>query len=301
MRLHRNRSALTQESSIVYESIVNKLFDQAKPNHVQTTATNAADARHEIRPSAEEAAQATGADTVLETSKAQEDVTTVHHRGSHNHAVSVGDYDPRQYRRRTTLPFAHLNLRRNPFGEITAEETAALAYVNVDGIVAKLCRSEFAVQFIGDKGFGKTTHLLAIRARFSDAGYVHIPEGERAEIPVGSPLLIDEAQRLTWRQRRQVFRSSTPLVLGTHVDSRKQLARAGRVVETVAVDGQMDAERLCALLNARIDRCRRHEGELPRIRLETARQLLQQFGPNVRRILHELYVTIQNLHRIQDV
>ena len=200
-----------------------------------------------------------------------------------------------------TLPFVHLNLRRNPFGEFTTEETEALAHVDIDDVVANLSRPGFAVQFIGEKGFGKTTHLLAIRAQFPGAGYVHIQEGERAEIPVGNPLMIDEAQRLTWRQRGQVFRSSIPLVLGTHVDFCRTLVRAGRVVETIAVDRQMDAERLCALLNARIHRVRRSEGKLPRIRLETARRLLQQFGPDVRWILHELYVTFQSLSRIQDV
>ena len=196
-----------------------------------------------------------------------------------------------------TLPFAHLNIRRNPFGEFTTEETEALAYVDIYDVVAKLSRPVFAVQFIGEKGFEKTTHLLAIRAQFSGAGYVHIQEGER----VGNPLVIDEAQRLTWRQRGQVFRSSIPLVLGTHVDFRRTLVRAGRVVETVAVNRQMDTERLCALLNAHIHRVRRSEGKPSRIRLETTRRLLQQFGPDVRWILHELYVTFQSLTRIQDV
>jgi hypothetical protein len=221
--------------------------------------------------------------------------------GDRAHAVSANGREVRPSPRTVTLPFAHLNLRRNPFGEFTTEETEALAHVDIDDVVAKLSRPGFAVQYIGEKGYGKTTHLLAICAQFPDAGYVHIPEGERVELPAGTPLLIDEAQRLTWRQRRQVFRSTMPLVLGTHVDFRRMLVRAGRDVETFSVDRQMDAERLCALLNARIIRVRRNDGRLPRIRLETARRLLQQFGPNVRRILHELYVTFQSLSRIQDV
>ena len=97
------------------------------------------------------------------------------------------------------LPYVHLNLRRNPFGEFSEDERTALAVVNVDGICTRLDSPEYAVQFVGEKGYGKTTHLLAILARCSGAGYVHIPEGERAEVPDGCPILIDEAQRLTCR------------------------------------------------------------------------------------------------------
>jgi len=221
--------------------------------------------------------------------------------GERARAVAASGREAGPSPRTVTLPFAHLNLRRNPFGEFTTEETESLAHVDIDDVVAKLSRPGFTVQFVGKKGFGKTTHLLAICAQFPDAGYVHIPEGERAPLPTGNPLVIDEAQRLTWRQRRQVFRSSIPLVLGTHVDFRRMLVRAGRVVETCSVDRQMDAERLCDLLNARIDRVRRNDGRVPQIQLETASLLLQQFGPNVRRILQELYVAFQSLSQVQDV
>jgi len=198
------------------------------------------------------------------------------------------------------LPFAHLNLRRNPFGEISAQETAALACVDIDDVVHRLATPGVAIQYVGDKGFGKTTHLLAIRSRLPDAGYVHIPEGQRGRIPTGTPLLIDEAQRLTWGQRRRLFRQSVPLVLGTHTDYSRAL-RPHRVTETIAVGSRMDAERLCALLNARIQWARRSEGPLPRIRLETARRLRDNYGPNVRGTLHEMYAAFQSLHEVADV
>ena len=200
-----------------------------------------------------------------------------------------------------SIPFAHLNLRRNPFGEFSPVEIAALAKVDIDEVAAQLADPAFVVQFVGEKGFGKTTHLLAIRARFPGALYVHIAEGERAVIPAGRPLLIDEAQRLTWRQQRKVFRDPVPLVLGTHVDFHRALTRAGRRVKTIRVAERMDAERLHNLLNARVAWVRRAEGALPAVRHETARRLLAQFGPDVRRIQQELYLTFQRLSGIQDV
>jgi deoxyribodipyrimidine photolyase-like uncharacterized protein len=143
--------------------------------------------------------------------------------------------------------------------------------------------------------------LLAIHARFDGSGYVHIPEGDHARIPLGAPLLIDEAQRLTWRQQRSLFHARIPLVLGTHYDFSDSLQRAGRQVRTVAVERNMTPDRLARILNSRIHSVRRHDAAVPNIRLETASQLLEQFGPNIRRVQHELYLIIQDMNRIQDV
>ena len=201
-----------------------------------------------------------------------------------------------------TLPFTHLNLRRNPFGEFSVEEWTALADVDVEEFDAFLGEPGSAVQFLGEKGYGKTTHLLAIRSRFGGAAYVHIAEGERAEIPKGNPQLIDEAQRLTWRQQRRLFRSTVPLVLGTHRDFGRALVRAGRTVRTVAVDDRMSPARLTRILNSRIEWVRRDEGPVPGVRLETAASLIERFGPDVRRIQFDLYKTFQTMQDgIRDV
>ncbi|MEE3369015.1 MAG: hypothetical protein VX346_06700 [Planctomycetota bacterium] len=202
----------------------------------------------------------------------------------------------------STLPFADLNLRRNPFGACSLLDQAALADVEVDEVVTFLDTPRATVQFTGDKGYGKTTHLLAIRERFSASGYVHIAEGERAELPAGIPLLIDEAQRLTFRQRRKLFRTEIPLVLGTHTDFTRSLERSGRQVWTLAVQDRMTPERLTRILNARIEWVRRKNGPVPRVRYQTAARMLAQFGPDVRQIQYELYLSFQNRkHGICDV
>jgi len=110
------------------------------------------------------------------------------------------------------LPFAHLNLRRNPFGEVAAEERPALAVVDeaaLDGLAARLRAAldgdaRTTVQLLGEKGFGKTTHLLALRARFVGSPYRHVAEGERpapdpAALPQSKPFFLDESQRVPRR------------------------------------------------------------------------------------------------------
>jgi hypothetical protein len=199
-----------------------------------------------------------------------------------------------------SLPYAHLNLRRNPFGEFSEDERTALALVDVDAVIVRLNDPRYVVQFIGEKGYGKTTHLLAIRSQLAGAGYVHIPEGERAPIPAGCPILIDEAQRLTHWQQFQLFRSNTPLVLGTHRDFQRKLRRSGRVVETIEVEQGTDTERLHRLLNARIEWVRRGDGQVPSITTATADNLRKEYGPNIRGMLHRLYTAFQNLNEIAD-
>lgn len=199
------------------------------------------------------------------------------------------------------LPFAHLNLRRNPFGQWTREEMMRLSIVDLRHVMRRLHEPRFVLQLLGEKGHGKTTHALAIRCRFSDAGYVHIAEGARATLPTGCPLIVDEAQRLTWRQVHQLFRRPVPLVLGTHYDYSPIVAAYGRPVETVRVGQRMTAAWLRALLNRRIAASRREPGATPTIRLRTAEHLLEQHGSDVRAILDTLYVRFQQLQDIGHV
>jgi hypothetical protein len=76
-----------------------------------------------------------------------------------------------------SLPYAHLNLRRNPFGEFSEDERTALALVDIEPIIERLNNPGYVVQFVGEKGYGKTTHLLAIRSRLmgkSCAAHSHL-------------------------------------------------------------------------------------------------------------------------------
>lgn len=202
------------------------------------------------------------------------------------------------------LPFAHLNLRRNPFGELDLASWAGLAVVDVDRLVTRLDQPGYAVQLMGDKGRGKTTHLLAIQRRFPHAPYVHVGEDSRARrprIPHGHPLLVDEIQRLSPRRRRRVYGRRVSLVVGTHEDFRAELRRAGFDVETVDVGGALDAPRLREILNRRIEAARRGPGRLPQVTIRTAHAMIDRFGDDVRAIQGHLYDLFQTLRGIQDV
>lgn len=200
------------------------------------------------------------------------------------------------------LPFEHLNLRRNPFGELELEERAALAVVDVERVVHRLKQPGYAAQFMGDCGRGKTTHLLAILDKFPGGTYVHVKEDEPlGRIPLGNPLLIDEMQRLTARQKRGLLERGVSLAIGTHENLEAELNRAGFEVETIQVGNSRDARRLRTILNRRIEWVRRRAGPVPQVSLETAREMIGRFDDHVRAIEWEMYDRFQELTEIRNV
>jgi hypothetical protein len=152
-----------------------------------------------------------------------------------------------------------------------------------------------AYQLIGACGRGKTTRMLAIGSRFPGASYVYLPEdGPCPAIPVGDPLLIDEAQRLPWFVRRRIFSSGVTLILATHNDLSAILRRFGYTVTTERIGLSLSAIELVEILNRRIEASRRDaDGRSPRVSLGDAEALIRRFGTDVRGIESYLYDIVQ--------
>jgi len=196
------------------------------------------------------------------------------------------------------MPWSWCNLKRNPFGELAAEERAELAVVDVTGILARVRQSYHAVQLIGPCGRGKTTRLLALLHREPAASYVYLAEDEPCgAIAVGKPVMIDEAQRLPRRLRGIVFASGLPLVLATHRDLSKPLRRAGYEVHTEQIGQTNDASTVHRIMNRRIEAARLDKGPLPHLSLDQAERLVDQFGSNIRSMEAYLYDVVQQQRR----
>ncbi len=192
-------------------------------------------------------------------------------------------------------PYLRWNLLRNPFGELTRHERAELAVVDVAMHLAELQDGRTALQFLGDQGRGKTTHLLALRGSLPGAEYVYLPEdGPQPKIPGARPLLLDEAQRLSRWQRRRVFAVQGLLVIGSHEDHRLELERAGYRVVTHHVADVASPERLQAMLNRRIEAARADVGSLPLVSEAFAAELHARFGPDIRGVEQFLYYLFQS-------
>ena len=175
-----------------------------------------------------------------------------------------------------SLPFAHLNLRRNPFGELTVEERAALAVANVETLVPRL-RAGAQVQFVGAQGRGKTSHLLALKARLPEAHYVRCDRDGPA--PYAPILLLDEADRVP----------RGACALAVH--------RPLRGVEIIELPPLTPA-RLATIIERRIEHVRRNPGPVPRVM--DVEELIARFGDDVRAIEHHLYERFQGTAHHQE-
>jgi hypothetical protein len=199
------------------------------------------------------------------------------------------------------LAFSHLNLCRNPFGELDLPERQGIAVTHATDFVDSLALPGFALQFIGDKGRGKTSNLLALRRCFPSAPYVHIGEGETPGIPRGIPLFIDEAQRLPWRMRKTLFMRKTSFVLATHRNLGRELRRAGFSVHTLHPGRALTPDDLADMFHRRIEHVRRGPGPVPAIRNRTVRELMTRYGDDVRRMEGDLYERFQSMERMTNV
>ncbi len=193
-------------------------------------------------------------------------------------------------------PYSFFNLHRNPFGELTRAERAELAVIDeLDEWIGALADKRTAIQFVGGCGFGKTTHLLAIEKRLRSAAYVYYPEaGCRPVLPLARPVLVDEADRMGWRQHMRLLCGGGPIVIGTHVDYSWRLRSAGFHVKNVNVEREKKPNLVARILNRRIEASRLvAELPIPQIDVNFAEQLIHRFDSNLRRIEHFLYERFQ--------
>ena len=192
------------------------------------------------------------------------------------------------------LPWSWCNLRRNPFGELSRTERAELAVFDSSEIVKWIQCNGRAVQLMGDCGRGKTTRMLALQKQMPDASYTYLAEDEPCgPIPVGRPVMIDEAQRLSRRGRRQIFTSGLPLVLATHRDLSGPLRRAGYRVTTHPIGERSDADHIRRIMNRRIEASRLAAGAVPTLTMEQAERLVANFGSDIRAMEGYLYDMVQ--------
>jgi hypothetical protein len=195
-----------------------------------------------------------------------------------------------------TSPYHRWNLTRNPFGEWTRAERAELAVVeHLDVWIEMMNNPRVAIEFVGDCGFGKTTHLLALMKTIPNIQYVYYPPtGRRPALPRWRPLLIDEAQRMGYFRRREMLRGGGPIAIGSHISLSSNLRKSGFEVTTVNVELPMSPTQINCILNRRIQACRLNQDQpLPLVDEAQALQLSYRFGGNLRRIEDFLYEQFQ--------
>ncbi|AWV90644.1 hypothetical protein [Bradymonas sediminis] len=219
------------------------------------------------------------------------------------------------------LPFEHLNLRWNPFGEVPAEERGGLAVLDIERFVPRLAKPGFAVEFVGDCGRGKSTRLRYLWDHFEGAPFLRVeelpPSGLFAKLWPGqqrsggklpakwpSPevglLFLDEAQFLSRGQRRRFLTPQCSFAVATHESLAADFERAGLAYESVAVGG-VSVELVDGIIRRRIEWSRRSAGPVPCVPGPVIEELIARHGDNIRAIERHLYEVFQGLSGVCDV
>ncbi|MFT5127396.1 MAG: hypothetical protein ACI8W8_000999 [Rhodothermales bacterium] len=196
---------------------------------------------------------------------------------------------------RLARPFAHLNLRHNPFGELEHETFVALAVVDVAEFAKLLNRPSVALQFVGRHGRGKTTRLSVLHALFATAPYTQVYPDEPVPSFSAAPLhFVDSVDHLATTKRRRLFACADRIVVTTHVDLSAEFANAGFGVTTIRVEG-VSRELLAEIVRRRIVHARRGPGPIPSVGNTEIDQLIANFGDDLRTIESVLYERFQSL------
>jgi hypothetical protein len=197
------------------------------------------------------------------------------------------------------LPFAHLNLRRNPFGELAVRERALLAVVDIATADAAL-NAGAVVQVLGAHGRGKTTHLLALHARRRAAPFVRASVPQALELPPEGVAFVDEMDFVGPAARRALWRRAAGLAVATHVDLSAEIRGAGRTLETLELRG-LTSTRLACIVDRRIEAARRGPGPVPYVPPASIESLRRACGDDVRAAERRLYDVFQDLQEVGDV
>ncbi len=189
--------------------------------------------------------------------------------------------------------YATLNLRWNPFSEPNQDERAALA-VDIPNF---FLTPKQAIVFLGQKGRGKTTHLLALHQKIPNTPYVHLPEfGKHPRIPRAKIVFLDEAQRIPHLIRWFIWQRAKTWVIASHEDHTRELERAGFKVLLIALTG-LSLDKLEAMIEKRLEWARRSDGDIPRIPKAKLMQLLELYGDDLRTIEGVLYDEYEQMQR----
>lgn len=190
--------------------------------------------------------------------------------------------------------FAHLNLTKNPFGDLSRDERAGLVLFDTAPLARELALPRTVVQFVADHGRGKTTRLIALHGAFPDAPYVKLERARRVEVPASEILFVDSFEILGWFGRRRVYGKVDSLAVTTHSDRSREFRRAGFRVVSVKVS-EADPYRLLEIFQRRVEAVRRADGPIPEITEALVRELVRRFGDDVRAMEGRLYDRFQAL------
>ena len=207
--------------------------------------------------------------------------------------------------------FQHtLGFRRNPFGALVQDEWTAVAVLPplLTDVLPDNCTH---LQILGPMGSGKTTTMLKLVEQFQQVGqrviYEYLPEGERvykAETAVLDTFCLDEAQRLTRREKRRLLaaaKSGLRLVLSSHEDLTPLFQRWVQPLLSINLEEMLTADLYGRMLAHRLDYFALPDRLRTTLSADAVQWLYDRFYPNMRDAEYFLYEVWQRETAVREV
>ncbi len=202
-----------------------------------------------------------------------------------------------------SLPYAHFNLRRNPFGKMTREEKNRLVVLRMDlsPFIERLKEPGYAVQFLKEGARNKTTHLLVMRRHFPDSPYIRLFEGEPAPaIPNDPVLFIDWMHVLSRRERAEVLKRPASFGIVSHQNHGREFKRAGLDYDLVKLP-RYTLPKMMEQVERRLNWARRDQDKpIPRVTEATVAELMAETRDDTV-VFDRLYDLFEELTGVSDV
>ncbi len=207
--------------------------------------------------------------------------------------------------------FSHhrLGYRKNPFGALTEEEWTAVSFLP-DEVAAALTEVPIHIQLLGRDGCGKTSTLLQMVAQLEQSGqavaYEYIPEGQnwfgkgdgRFDV-----FVLDEAQRLNWRQRRRWLKlgEGRRLIVSSHVDLASRFQWRGWPLWSFDVATAVTPATYAAWIERRFTFFAIPQTPAVTLSPDANQFLYDTFGPNMREAEYFMYEVWQSLTEVEEI
>ncbi len=212
-------------------------------------------------------------------------------------------------RKRPYFSHHRLGYRKNPFGALTQEEWTAVSFLP-DEVEEALAEGTAHIQLLGRNGCGKTSALLQMAARLEASGqtaaYEYIPEGQNwFEKGNGrfDVFILDEAQRLNWRQRRRWLKLGRAhrLIFSSHADLTPYFKRRGWPLRRFDVAAAVTPATYAAWIERRLTFFAIPQTPAVTITPGASQFLYDTFGPNMREAEYFMYEVWQGLTEVGEV
>lgn len=189
--------------------------------------------------------------------------------------------------------YKKLNLKKNPFGELTVAERKMLAVVDdakINEWLQLVNSPNHILQLVADHGRGKTTHLLKLHEQCSDIPYIKLIQPINMQWINTPTYFVDSIENLSLPARLKLYKKYHSLVVTTHRNLSYEMKMMGKHVTSIDVS-QMSLNHLYAMFAKRVDFVSGNE-KYPVPSMQLLQNLQTHFGDDIRSmegVLFELY------------